>query len=106
MNTFKHTPLKAIHGAIRVLQVGSEAHDGLIRCQIHDANVSQDSYIALSHVWGQEPSTYKIIVNGQSFWVKPNLWCFLHYAQRSLPGQNLWIDAVCINQSDLTERNG
>jgi hypothetical protein len=48
----------------------------------------------------------QIVLNGRSFRVRSSLWTFLHIArQQSLTDTWLWIDAVCIDQSCIPERN-
>lgn len=61
-------------------------------------------YYALSYVWGQEPEIYRAIINGKGIFIRPNL---SHALQRiRLQGQlYVWVDALCINQSNALERN-
>ena len=62
-------------------------------------------YIALSYAWGTEKPTEKIWVNGTNFYVRPNLHHFLTHITAKKPlGTVLFVDAVCINQTDLAER--
>ncbi|KAL3961483.1 hypothetical protein ACCO45_003006 [Purpureocillium lilacinum] len=68
---------------------------------------------ALSYLWGEAAETVTIKINGQSMPVTANLASALrhveqHWRQR-FPGRDvaefhLWVDAVCINQSDIAER--
>ncbi|KAI0006392.1 heterokaryon incompatibility protein-domain-containing protein [Xylariaceae sp. FL0662B] len=51
---------------------------------------------------GESPQT--ILCDGKSMTVYPNLYNALLQFRRSDPG-DYWIDAVCINQADLVERN-
>jgi hypothetical protein len=58
-------------------------------------------------MWGAEEATQVILINGQSFLVRRNLWEFLVRIQRAdvkyrVP---IWIDAICIDQNDVLERN-
>jgi hypothetical protein len=65
-------------------------------------------YAALSYVWGDENTTRKIIVNRQETQVTRNLEVALR-ALRGNPvfqaGYKLWVDALCINQTDYKERD-
>jgi hypothetical protein len=70
-------------------------------------------YIALSYVWGLDMSQIPLLVNGTEFKATANLFDFLaRYRKISyavpkweLANFPLWIDAVCINQEDIPERN-
>jgi hypothetical protein len=64
-------------------------------------------FAALSYVWGEKSNTRKILVNGQEMQVTRNLEEALrHLSSESkfVAEYKLWIDAICINQSDLEER--
>ncbi|KAG8670878.1 hypothetical protein FPOAC2_04184 [Fusarium poae] len=69
-------------------------------------------YIALSYVWSQPTGSNKeerffITVNGCPFKVTPNLYHALRELQKSQrvrQGFKLWIDAICIDQSNSDER--
>ncbi|KAF7893856.1 hypothetical protein EAF00_007370 [Botryotinia globosa] len=66
-----------------------------------------DRYIALSYVWGSPADKKIILVNGIEMRVTQNLHTALIELRKSnWVGRrvNLWIDALCINQDDLDER--
>lgn len=62
-------------------------------------------YKALSYCWGTEASSHTLDYNGHQFRVNGNL----HSALKRLRDPNiivyLWVDAICINQHDTTERS-
>ncbi|KAF2833801.1 hypothetical protein CC86DRAFT_365605 [Ophiobolus disseminans] len=63
-------------------------------------------YTALSYVWGEGVATRFIVLDGRPFWVRDSLWAFL--AQWRNSGTEVgyvWIDALCINQLCVEERN-
>ncbi|KAF6796938.1 ankyrin and het domain protein [Colletotrichum sojae] len=69
-------------------------------------------YYALSYTWGPaDPDTEEtnemilVALNGDEFFVKPNLRDALLQLRSSYPDRWFWIDAVCINQDDLEERS-
>jgi Heterokaryon incompatibility protein (HET) len=65
-------------------------------------------YTALSYVWGpyDERNKYKISIHESILEITPNLHGALSTIEKleDLSGQWLWIDATCIDQSDLDER--
>lgn len=64
-------------------------------------------YYTISYVWG-DPSlaVEQIDVDGKSLQVTPNLHKVLRNLRNSESSSTpLWIDAICINQRDLAERN-
>ncbi|ETN44826.1 uncharacterized protein HMPREF1541_09701 [Cyphellophora europaea CBS 101466] len=100
---FAYRPLESVEHT-RLLQISSNLEDGLISCTIthHDLPTH---YRCLSYMWGSEASANNIRLNGKSFSVRDNLWQFLHRAREFCPNQPLWIDALCINQEDIPEKN-
>jgi hypothetical protein len=61
-------------------------------------------YEALSYVWG--PTEMKSIsLNGQSCDVRENLFDALVNLRSENQQRTLWVDAICINQDDMKERN-
>jgi hypothetical protein len=63
-------------------------------------------YEALSYEWGDpngKPQT--ILLNGQPFEIRDNLYQALQSMRPYIPGVPMWIDAICINQKDRHERN-
>lgn len=66
---------------------------------------SAPSYYAISYVCGTSPARNVITVNSQVVLVRDN--CFEALQQTSLhfPGCYVWVDAICINQHDLTEKS-
>jgi hypothetical protein len=65
-------------------------------------------YIALSYTWGTWENAQEIIVNGHVVKVTENLHAFLQQMRKTPTcpsGCGLWIDALCIDQSDIDERN-
>ncbi|PVI03815.1 heterokaryon incompatibility, partial [Periconia macrospinosa] len=64
-------------------------------------------YEALSYVW-KKPSTEancEVLVDGISVSIGENLDQALRCLRHPNVGRTLWVDALCINQSDFQERN-
>ncbi|KPI38073.1 uncharacterized protein AB675_1018 [Cyphellophora attinorum] len=83
--------------------------DGFIQCRLETLELSKATNLrALSYAWGPEQPKRQIIVDGKLLTVRENLYDFLQaYSRKSklAKRRNLWIDAICINQSDIEERN-
>ncbi|ESZ93209.1 hypothetical protein SBOR_6405 [Sclerotinia borealis F-4128] len=66
-----------------------------------------DRYVALSYIWGTPADKKTILVNGVEMQITQNLHTALLELRKSgwvRRRINLWIDALCINQDDLDER--
>src|SRR5271154_1707381 len=68
-----------------------------------------EPYEAVSWCWGREPLSKSIRIHREdqafSFRITPNLELALRSLRRKDRARLLWIDAICINQRDLEERN-
>ena len=75
------------------------------------AKLATVAYIAVSYTWGSEAASKKILLNGAVFHIRPNLYALLRQAsgpnkcQWLGANEYLWIDALCIDQSNIEERN-
>lgn len=76
-----------------------------IRCRMTlESMAHHPEYEALSYEWGQEAPIVTITINNQKFLVRQNL-AFALAALRRHNTRVLWVDALCINQNDIDERN-
>ncbi|KAF2995165.1 hypothetical protein E8E14_001903 [Neopestalotiopsis sp. 37M] len=64
----------------------------------------EPAFEALSYVWGDGRDTVEINVDGKTANVTRNLGTALRRLRGSTP-RVLWVDALCINQSDIDEKN-
>ncbi|PMD15205.1 hypothetical protein NA56DRAFT_550813, partial [Hyaloscypha hepaticicola] len=72
---------------------------------VSNANKSRASYKALSYTWGPPEPTKILLRNGIQIQVRENLWQALHHVRQESSSLRLWVDALCINQEDIPERN-
>jgi hypothetical protein len=95
------------HLSIRVLHLlpaNSRLDD--IECVLHVVRlVDNPVYEALSYTWGDESHRRYISVNGQRFSITSNLWAALRYLRHTSETRCLWVDAICIDQQNVMERN-
>ncbi|PMD46045.1 HET-domain-containing protein [Hyaloscypha variabilis F] len=61
-------------------------------------------YVALSYTWGDPTLLKTVLVNGQTLEITVNLHEALRQLQTDQPVR-LWVDAICINQKDDSEKN-
>jgi hypothetical protein len=112
---FQHKELDTTQASIRLVHLRRKlSPNGLLRCVITHTTTASD-YVCLSYRWGDaDPnSSCEIILNGKSFYIRQNLFHFLqhvHYTAHPSsivfdPCKGFWIDALCINQQNTSERN-
>ncbi|KAG4442480.1 hypothetical protein IFR05_002032 [Cadophora sp. M221] len=63
------------------------------------------AYEALSYVWGETSDPQNIELNWVTFPVTANLYMALQFLRIPSGIRILWVDAICINQDDVEERN-
>lgn len=99
----KYDALKHEPAEFRLISLLPNSSDGYIRCNL-ETHLLQDppEYTALSYCWGSLAKTKTIVINGSSLQITPNLEEALHHLQGHY--KHLFVDAICINQSDNDER--
>ncbi|KAI1746654.1 heterokaryon incompatibility protein-domain-containing protein [Xylaria castorea] len=88
-------------------QQSSCDHSDAVHCEISVISLAQpEPFDALSYVWG-DPSVKEgtMICNGHTIDITINLWTALRQVWKNWPDKRLWVDAICINQNDIQERN-
>ena len=93
--------------SIRLLQVSLTDPSQTLTYTL--VNTTLDSaankYQALSYAWGEPGQEATININGQQFQIRRNLFDFFEELKHQRRECALWVDAICINQLDLDERN-
>lgn len=107
--SFQYCPLDSSEKEIRLLYLHPGENDGPISIElIHGSLLDKPHYLTLSYVWGVQDHFQNVLINDRSFPVSDNLFCALSHL-RNIQGPDagvpFWIDALCINQSDLSERS-
>ena len=77
-----------------------------ISCQMVDAFINDRvQYETLSYAWGDPSDSLSINLQGYTVSVTRNLDIALRYLRHSDRERRLWIDALCINQQDDSEKS-
>lgn len=94
-------------GGFRVLVIRRSRNPAAeIQCRlVREQLPGNTPYDALSYTWGTEPPSQAITINGWQSFVRENLYRALRRLRRKKTERRIWIDAVCINQLDIEERN-
>lgn len=109
-----YEPLNPFSHEIRIVELEPSAeYDSPIRCKLskidllNEVNKGIDpiSFEALSYTWGDVLPLRDITVNDMPFSVRANLESFLRHRRESQRSIYLWVDAICINQNNVAEKN-
>ena len=108
---YRSLPLPPRSRSIRVMDVhGSSPADydgGPIPTSLRVADLDQQpDFTALSYVWGPKATgAHLIACNGITLAVTESCYTALKHLKRKLAAFTIWIDAICINQKNDTERS-
>ncbi|KAL2204526.1 hypothetical protein CC79DRAFT_1400690 [Sarocladium strictum] len=73
---------------------------------LHAINTPNFKYEALSYTWDSQARKERLIVQEDAYIeIGSNLAAFLHQRRDPKDTVVLWVDAICINQQDVEERN-
>lgn len=90
---------------IRLLTLCPGSPASPIECILSHCRLSSHpKYDALSYVWGSENGLTALKLNGERHFVRQNLFIALKHLRLEHEPRILWIDALCINQSNDGER--
>ena len=106
---YPYTPLQP--GFIRLLKLDLGVKGDPMRGTLMQVDPGKTSFIALSYTWGDPKESRRWAeLDGRWFHIRPNLFDALK-AVRALFTQNpkgarpIWIDAICLDQDNIPERN-
>ncbi|KAF2822630.1 hypothetical protein CC86DRAFT_357646, partial [Ophiobolus disseminans] len=114
--TFQYKPLDHTKQSIRLVHLSPELSDFEQWIQINITHTEIGArYVCLSYQWGSANILEGnwILVNGSPFLVQQNLFDFLSLMRMTAvpedaifhPTMGYWIDALCINQHDASEKH-
>ncbi|KAK3675593.1 hypothetical protein LTR78_004677 [Recurvomyces mirabilis] len=108
---YAYEPLDLTKQTIRLLKILPRTHDEVISLllEVVDLQGIQGGYDAISYEWGPESNQQLISVNGKDLMIRHNIWRFLQHCRdiefAHQHHERLWIDAICIAQQNVQERN-
>ncbi|GIZ49281.1 hypothetical protein CKM354_001231300 [Cercospora kikuchii] len=98
-------PLKDPENHIRLLWLYPEGEDDNIRLKMSIFDrADTPEYYAISYTWGASDSLQEIFIADESRLVRPNCRDALWQARLHHPASWIWIDSLCVNQENLTEK--
>jgi hypothetical protein len=105
--TFTHSPLNLDDNEFRLVKIErDESLNPPIQLRVsHFSAKDAPGYTALSYSRGSQQDKRDIAINGCRVECAANLLSFLQTSDISDQPQWYWIDALCINQSNIHERN-
>lgn len=103
---YRYHPLDSDTSALRLTELLPGHWDDPIRCNLEHTSLDvRPQYEALSYMWGDKSSTTIISLCGDAVRITKSLELALRYLRRADSSRILWIDALCINQTSITEKN-
>ncbi|KAI0481846.1 heterokaryon incompatibility protein-domain-containing protein [Xylaria cf. heliscus] len=91
---------------IRILSIQPGLEGSSMECQLEKRNLDNDIIEeALSYVWGKPKFDKTIKLDGKLFRITTSLNNILRSLRHRNVPRRIWIDAICINQLDLEEKN-
>lgn len=105
-SVYEHLPIDSARKQIRLLSLFpveglSQPEGSLSVISLYE----EPSFEALSYTWGDNNHHKGIKLHGQEYPVTHNLYSALLHLRDPLDIRTLWIDAICIDQSNVLERN-
>ena len=98
---YKHQPLNVKKHQIRLLKLRNPSEHTTDYHLITFDFERAPSYVALSYTW-EEPPTRSVSIDGKKFEIRMNLLNFLGTYETD---EYLWIDQICIDQSNPEEQS-
>ncbi|KAF7934970.1 uncharacterized protein EAE98_003015 [Botrytis deweyae] len=107
MKRFSYKPLDPLVDGTRLLHLLPGSSTQQPRCSLKHVNFGgRPKYNAVSYTWGNEANQKPIVIEDRYFLVTENLYkALICLQQQSATEYVLWVDAICINQDDVAERN-
>ncbi|OQV07259.1 hypothetical protein CLAIMM_11717 [Cladophialophora immunda] len=106
---YQYVPLDTVADETRIIVVepNEDKEAPLLLHLAHCPLASDVVYHALSYTWGDSKDSVQVTVNGELMHIRENLDRALRRVRPSSSPRAcaVWADAICINQSDVNEKN-
>lgn len=104
---YHYRPLNTSADEIRVLEVHAGQYTDALKCTVHNLSLQEPAieYETISYSWGRSPKFRHLELDGKRGMAPCLAYRALKRMRQEHSSRFLWIDAVCINQSDLEERS-
>lgn len=105
-STDVYSPLKESGTPFRLLSIFPGQRDDPLECTLQQAELDHPpEYETVSYCWGDPANTDSAIVDGTTVSLPATSVAVLRRIRQTDSKRLVWIDAVCINQGDMHERN-
>lgn len=103
---FRYSPLSRRTRQTRLVTLLPRSQTGVeLRCTLEHISLDKPpNYAALSYTWGNSEAIKPITVNEKQYFITKNLDSALRSLQHENESLVLWIDSLCINQTDNDEK--
>jgi hypothetical protein len=92
--------------SIRLLNLLPSGDQQALQCKLIETSLDdQVDYEALSYVWGEQNPDVDVVCEGEKLALTNNCRTALQRLQYNSRGRMLWVDAICIDQGSISERN-
>ncbi|GIZ44889.1 hypothetical protein CKM354_000807400 [Cercospora kikuchii] len=104
--TYDSVHLPQPRNQIRLLhiQIASDDLEIQARLEVHSLNHCPP-FRAISYTWGDQKPAISISINGRSCQVRMNCWYALWQMRHHKHPGPLWVDSICIDQSNFDEKS-
>jgi hypothetical protein len=91
---------------LRLLHLKPGSSHDVINCTLESTTfLARPTFDALSYAWGDGKESERIWVNGAVVEITESLWNALYQIRHTNEVRTLWVDALCIDQSNLEEKS-
>jgi len=94
--------------SIRLLFLEPTAAAEELSCTLKEVSIDDGhTYEALSYEWGEQDPTgaSRIVCSGKTITITPNCKAALEFLRQPVDPRALWVDAICIDQTNLVEKS-